>query len=137
MNEALKDAPEKGKGSILFVDDELTVLSVIAKMVIKLGFSIETMSSPLQALELFHQNPARFDIIITDLTMPEMTGIELAEKLHGARPQLPIILMTGYGKDLEQTTPLSHYGICKLLKKPVKMADLASTINEIITGNNA
>ena len=69
--------------------------------------------------------------------MPEMTGIELAEKLHKTKPQLPVILMTGYGKDMELTTPLSHYGICKFLKKPVKLAELASIINEIISGKNA
>jgi PAS domain S-box-containing protein len=133
----IKDVPAKGNGSILFVDDESSVLKIMTMMITKLGFRIEAMSSPLQALELFRQNPERFDIIITDLTMPEMTGIELAEKLHKTRPQLPVILMTGYGKDLEQTTPLSHYGICKFLKKPVKLAELASTINEILPGNNA
>ena len=102
-------------------------------MITKLGFRIEAMSSPLQALEQFRQNPERYDIIITDLTMPEMTGIELAEKLHKSRPQLPVILMTGYGKDMEQTICLSQYGICKFLKKPVKQAELASIINGIIS----
>ena len=106
-------------------------------MITKLGFRIEAMSSPLQALERFRQNPERFDIIITDLTMPEMTGIELAEKLHKTRPQLPVLLMTGYGKDMEQTTPLIQYGICKFLKKPVKLAELASIINEILSKKNA
>ncbi|MFZ4524263.1 MAG: hybrid sensor histidine kinase/response regulator [Chlorobium sp.] len=136
MNVALKEELAKGNGSILFVDDESTVLKTMAMMVTKLGFTIEAVRSPRLALELFRQNPERFDIIITDLTMPEMTGIELAEKLHKTRPQLPVILMTGYGKDLEQTTPLSPYGICKFLKKPVKLAELATTINEIISVNN-
>ncbi len=135
-NIALTDEPAKGNGSILFVDDESSVLKIMTMMVTKLGFSIEAIRSPLLALDLFRQNPERFDIIITDLTMPEMTGIELAEKLHKTKPQLPVILMTGYGKDLEQTTPLSHYGICKFLKKPFKLAELASTINEISSVHN-
>ncbi len=130
---AIQDIPAKGKGSILFVDDEPSVLKIMTMMITKLGFRIEAMSSPLQALEQFRQNPERYDIIITDLTMPEMTGIELAEKLHKSRPQLPVILMTGYGKDMEQTICLSQYGICKFLKKPVKQAELASIINGIIS----
>ncbi len=134
---AIQDVPAKGNGSILFVDDESSVLKIMTMMITKLGFRIEAMSSPLQALERFRQNPERFDIIITDLTMPEMTGIELAEKLHRIRPLLPVILMTGYGKDMEQTTPLSNYGICKFLKKPVKLAELASIINGIISGKNS
>ena len=125
----------KGYGSILFVDDEPTVLKMMTMMITKLGFKIEAMCSPLQALERFRQNPEHFDLIITDLTMPEMTGIELVDEIHKTSPHLPVILMTGYGKEMQPAIPLNHYGICKYLKKPVKLVEMAATINDVIFGN--
>jgi two-component system cell cycle sensor histidine kinase/response regulator CckA len=95
------------------------------------------MSSPLQALELYRKKTGEFDLVITDLTMPEMTGIELTKELHNINPQLPVILMTGYEKDIEYTIPLSDYGICQFLKKPVTMTQMATTINDVILGTNA
>jgi two-component system, cell cycle sensor histidine kinase and response regulator CckA len=127
----------KGYGSILFIEDEPTVLKMMTMMITKLGFKIQAMSSPLQALELFRKNPERFDLVITDLTMPEMTGIELARELHKTTPQLPVILMTGYEKDIEHSNHLSHYGISQFLKKPVTMTQMATTINEVIFRTNA
>jgi len=123
---------KKGYGSILLVDDESAVLKMMTIMVTKLGFKIQAMSSPRQALELFRNNPERFDLLITDLTMPEMTGIELAEELHKTTPQLPVILMTGYEKELEHTSAPGIYGISQFLKKPATMAQIAKAINEVI-----
>ncbi len=132
---ALSEFCAKGYGRILFVDDEPTVLKMITMMITKLGFKVQALSSPLQAIELFRKNPEHFDLLITDLTMPEMTGIELAEEMHKISPQLPVILMTGYEKDIE-TTPLSHYGICKFLKKPIKLTEMAATINDVFFVKN-
>ncbi len=122
----------KGYGSILFVDDETAVLRIMTIMITKLGFKIQAMSSPLQALELFRKNPEQFNLLITDLTMPEMTGIELAEELHKISPHLPVLMMTGYEKDIEETSTLSKYGISQFLKKPVTMTQLATAINDVI-----
>lgn len=137
VDKQAKQAPvtktcKQGYGSILLVDDESAVLRMMTIMVTKLGFKIQAMSSPRQALELFRQNPERFDLLITDLTMPEMTGIELAKELHQTTPQLPVILMTGYERDLEHTSSPEEYGISQVLKKPVTMAQMATAINEII-----
>jgi two-component system cell cycle sensor histidine kinase/response regulator CckA len=134
MKAAKGESCTKGYGHILFVDDEPTVLKMMTMMITKLGFKTQALSSSLQALELFRQNPERFDLVITDLTMPEMTGAELAEQIHKTNPQLPIILMTGYGKAIE-TIPLSQYGICKYLKKPIKLAEMAATINDVLFRN--
>ncbi len=122
----------KGYGSILFVDDETAVLRMMTIMITKLGFKIQAMSSPLQALELFRKNPEQFNLLITDLTMPEMTGMELAEELHKTKPHLPVLMMTGYEKDIEQTSSRYNYGISQFLKKPVTMSQLATAINEVI-----
>ena len=137
VQEDVNEKPAKGVGSILFVDDEPAALKMMTVMITKLGFKIQTAESPLQALELFRKNPGQFDLVITDLTMPEMTGIELSGELHKISPQIPVILMTGYGKDIEHTNPLNQHGICKYLKKPVKMTVMASTINDVISRQNA
>jgi PAS domain S-box-containing protein len=128
--------PTPGNASILFVDDEQASTRMMTIMLTKLGFRIHALNSPLQALELFRQNPGQFDLVITDLTMPEMNGVDLAAGLHMIKPNIPIILMTGYGKDLENIKALSRYGIRKFIKKPVKMAEISSTINEVISGGN-
>jgi PAS domain S-box-containing protein len=136
VDERPEAAPLKGSGNILFVDDEQTSVQMMTIMLEKLGFSVEAKSSPLEALRLFSEDPARFDLIITDLTMPEMTGLQLAGEIHKTRSELPVILMTGYGKNIEYTIPLDRYGISKLLKKPVKLAHLASAVNELLLSHH-
>jgi PAS domain S-box-containing protein len=130
------DTPVKGSGSILFIDDEKASVTMMTIMLNKLGFTIQAVNSPIQALELFRENPGKYDLVITDLTMPEMTGLQLATELRKTSPDLPVILMTGYGKNIEYTMPLNRYGISKLLKKPVKLAQLASTVNELLFSNH-
>jgi PAS domain S-box-containing protein len=125
----------KGKGRVLFVDDEPVTVKLIFVMLSRLGYIMETKTSPIEALDLFNRNP-NFDLIITDLTMPGMTGIELAERINKKNPDIPIILMTGYGKNIDYTVPIGRYGIRQILKKPVNLNMLASTINEIINSQN-
>ena len=120
---------------ILFVDDEEATVQLMNVMMEHLGFSVLAVSSPVEALEEFRKHPKAFDMVITDLTMPEMTGIELAREVHEISPSLPVALMTGYGKDIEYTVPLSQYGICKLLKKPVSISHLSQTIKEVMAAD--
>ncbi len=122
----------KGYGNILFIDDESKIREMMRMMITKLGFKVKAMSSPLQALELFRKQPEHFNLVITDLTMPEMTGLELAYEIHKTSPQLPVILITGYDQDIEQTKRLNDCGISGFLKKPVKLAEMAAIINDVI-----
>ncbi len=132
---ALEELPVLcGDATILFVDDEPTTLKMMSVMMQKVGFKIEAVNSPTEALDLFQQNPGRFDLIITDLTMPEMTGIEFACQVHQTTPLMPVILMTGYEKNLEESTALEESCICKILKKPVKLTEMALTINACLAG---
>jgi two-component system cell cycle sensor histidine kinase/response regulator CckA len=126
----------KNTGSVLFIDDEPAAVQMMTIMMTKLGFKIRAVQSPADALKLFRENPEQYDLVITDLTMPEMTGIQLASALHKISPSIPVILMTGYGKIIDHDIPLSHYGISRLLKKPVKLAQLASAVNEILSVTN-
>lgn len=130
-NAAVED---KSGTRILFVDDELAAIEVMRVMMGHLGFNILALNSPMEALAEFRKNPEVFDLIISDLTMPEMTGIELARNLHEMNPELPMILMTGYGKDINNAASLSRYGIHKLLKKPVRLGQLAQAIREVMSG---
>ncbi len=134
---ALIESIAKGYGNILFVDDESTILKMMTIMITNLGFKIKAMSSPLKALSLFQKKLDNFNLVITDMTMPEMTGLELASEIHKISPKMPIILLTGYEKDIEQTKTLADYGICKLLIKPVRLADMAATINDVIFSTTA
>lgn len=123
----------KKEARILFIDDEPTAVQMITIMMKKLGYTIHAEKSPTEALRQFRNSSEQFEIVITDWTMPEMTGTQLAGEIHKLSPSTPIILMTGYGKVIDHDTPLSHYGICRLLKKTVKLAQLASTVNEVFT----
>ncbi len=131
--EAAEQALATGTASIMFIDDEPASTRMISIMLAKLGFSIQAFNSPQEALDRFRIDPCRFDLVITDLTMPVMNGVDLATEIHAERPDLPIILMTGYGKDLESIRSANWHGIRKFLKKPVKMTELAATISEVIT----
>ncbi|NTU58370.1 MAG: PAS domain-containing protein [Chlorobiaceae bacterium] len=124
----------KGSSRILLVDDEESGTRMMKIMLTKLGFSVQTSNSPKEAIARFRQNPENFDLVITDLTMPEMNGTDLAIEIHKLNSGIPIILLTGYEKDLGDILSLRKFGISRCLKKPVKMALLPSIINEVISG---
>ncbi|TCD47240.1 ATP-binding protein [Chlorobium sp. N1] len=121
-------ATEKGDAAILYVDDEPASLRMMEIMLDRLGYRATALSSPEEAVRVFQPNPGEFDLLLTDLSMPAMTGIELAARLHEIRPSLPVVLMTGYGKEIGHARPISEYGITRLLKKPVKFAALAEAL---------
>lgn len=136
LNSSVRDdIPLQGSGRLLFIDDEQSTLKMMSTLLTKLGFSVKVFSSPRCALEFFRRDPSAFDLVITDLTMPELNGIELAAALHETREELPVILMTGYGREIDNNASLDRYGISRLLKKPVKLAQLAGAINEAISAN--
>ena len=126
----------RGSGTILIVDDEDAALKMLKLMVTKLGFKAEALNAPQQALELFQQHPEEFDLVITDLTMPEMTGVNFAEKIHNIRQSVPIILITGYAEGLDDSAPLNLFGIRKILKKPLRMSEIAAVLKELTAPNS-
>ncbi len=133
----INETPGKGYGCILLVDDDTALLRVMTKMITKIGFTVEALNFPLQAVELFRQNPEKFDLLITDLMMPEMNGIGLAEELHKIKSGIPVILMTGYGKDIEPVMLSNSISISKFLKKPVTLREVAAAIKELLPGHHA
>jgi CheY-like chemotaxis protein len=126
-----EEAPRGGSERILLVDDEDTLVELGSMMLEGMGYKVSGQTSSVDALDLFKQEPDGFDLVITDLTMPQMTGLELARELLSIRPNLPIILCTGYSENLmpQRTRAM---GVRELMTKPFLVRDLAKTIRNAL-----
>ena len=102
-------------------------------MLRRLGYRVEVVSNGAQALEMFGKEPAAFDLVITDHTMPHMTGTELAQELMGVRPDVPIILCSGYSEMVNRESA-KELGIREFVMKPVSRNELANTIRRVLDG---
>jgi PAS domain S-box-containing protein len=120
-----------GRERILCVDDEPAVLNMCNQMLNYLGYRIETQTSSPEALELFRKNPERFDLVMTDMTMPQMTGDRLAAEIMKIRPDMPVILCTGFSHKMTKKQAKQH-GIKAFLMKPLVLRDLSSTIRNVL-----
>ncbi len=116
---------------ILFVDDEDTLVELGGAMLAKLGYKPVAMKSGLEALKAIQDSPFEFDIVITDMTMPDIQGSQLASKIKKIRPDLPVILSTGFSNiaDSENASPA---GIDAVIAKPFTISSLARAINEVL-----
>ena len=121
----------KGNERILLVDDEEALLKTEMAILERLGYEVTGTTSPLEALKVFREQPDRFDLVYTDMTMPHMTGLTLAKKLMEIRPHLPVILYSGRG-DLIDNDEIDKSGIRAFLAKPVLLEDLALTFREVL-----
>jgi len=128
------EQPKESFGSaerIMIVDDEEQLLSVLSETLKGLGYQVFPFIKPVEALRAFEENPAGFDLVITDQTMPLMTGIFLASRIRQLRDNMPIILMTGYDQ-LEDPKKLEALGIQTILLKPFRKGVLGETIRKIL-----
>jgi PAS domain S-box-containing protein len=128
-------APEslpKGKERILYVDDEEFLVDLGRQFFELLGYQAVCVTNPIKALEVFCKQPDSFDLVITDMTMPKMTGISLARKIIEIRPNLPIILTTGFSHQLSVENRFSEIGIKAQLMKPLALKDLAATVRKVL-----
>ncbi len=119
----------RGKGNILFVDDEEVIVDLEDRTLQRLGYSVTAKKNSLEALAAFQAAPDSFDLVITDQTMPHMTGLRLARELKKIRPELPIILCTGFSEEASPEKALQA-GISIHLFKPVSTRDLAQAIQK-------
>ena len=123
----------RGDERILLVDDEQTLVDMGKQMLVRLGYHVETRTSAMDALALFRKRPSRYHLVITDLTMPNMTGEKLAVELMRIRPDIPVILFTGYSEaDLGKRA--KGIGIRAVVMKPVVIAELAKAIRRALDG---
>lgn len=121
----------RGTERILFVDDEETLTKVGVEMLKDLGYDAVGTTSPLEALETFKGQLDGFDLVITDMTMPDMTGDQLAEAILRYRPDTPVIICTGFSKFMSSERA-STLGIRALLMKPVTVEKLSRTIRDVL-----
>ncbi|MCG8618465.1 MAG: ATP-binding protein [Desulfobacterales bacterium] len=121
----------KGSERILLVDDQKTVINVERQILELLGYRVTSRLSGKEALEVFTASPDRFDLVATDMSMPEMTGDILAGKLLEIRPDLPIILLTGYSESIGRERAL-ELGFRDLLMKPVRLRELSAAIRQTL-----
>jgi CheY-like chemotaxis protein len=128
--EALEPLP-LGKERILFVDDEKALIDLGKQMLERLGYKVVSRTSSVEALEAFRADPHKFDLVITDMTMPNMTGDELAEEIMALRPDIPIILCTGFSLRITEEQA-KKMGIREFVMKPLVMSGLAKTIRKVL-----
>jgi PAS domain S-box-containing protein len=128
-----EEAPPIGSERILFVDDEEALLELGEQLLTKLGYDVTCQGSSEAALGLFKDDPSGFDLVITDQTMPEMTGVELAKRILEIRPDMPIILCTGFSH-LVDTESAKAAGIRGFAMKPLTKREIARTIKSVLDG---
>ncbi len=119
-----------GTERILFIDDEASVANIGYQFLSRLGYKVTKKTDSLEALELFQTRPDDFDLVISDMTMPGMTGDTLALEVTKIRPEIPVILCTGYSKRLSQKT-IHHLGIKGVVSKPYNKSDLGLAIRRV------
>ena len=121
----------RGDERILFVDDEVVLASLGKKTIETLGYKVVTRTSAVEALELLRNKPGAFDLVITDMTMPGMTGLELAMELKSLRPNIPVIMCTGFSYSISEDR-IKAAKIREFMLKPLTRHDLAHSIRRVL-----
>jgi CheY-like chemotaxis protein len=121
----------RGNERVLFVDDERLLAELGRERLNRLGYTVTASSDATEALKLFSRDPSQFDLVITDQSMPKLTGLHLARKLLKIRSDIPIILLTGHS---DSVTPekVKQAGIKEFLMKPLAKEELASVVRRVL-----
>ncbi|PKN76982.1 MAG: hypothetical protein CVU52_02435 [Deltaproteobacteria bacterium HGW-Deltaproteobacteria-10] len=122
--------PPLGRERIMVVEDQGYLLTMMKKMLSRLGYAVTAIQNPLEAWTMFTTDPSAWDMIITDQTMPDLTGCAMAQKMLNVRPDIPIILCTGFS-DLVSAQEAKAMGIREYLQKPIALGDLSQAIRDI------
>lgn len=123
-----------GNERILFLDDEEATVDMVIQTLERLGYEVTATTSSIEALEVFQAQPNKFDLVITDQTMPNMTGEQLSKELMRIRPDIPIILCTGYSEQITEEKAKSM-GIREFVMKPLVARELAETVRKVLDGS--
>jgi CheY-like chemotaxis protein len=125
-----------GNERILLIDDEQQIIDIERQILERLGYKVTSKTDSQEALEEFATQPDRFDLVITDMTMPKMTGDQLARRMMEIKPQIPVILCTGFNEAITEEKALAM-GIDKFVMKPVVKDELATTIRSVLDNRPA
>jgi len=134
---ASSNLPPGGTERILLVDDEESVAKVEKSMLESLGYRVQAFTSPQEALQHLRENEHRYDLVITDMTMPKMTGDKLAREILAAWPDMPVILCTGFSELINRESAM-EIGIRQFVTKPIVLMSFARSLREVLdsTANN-
>jgi CheY-like chemotaxis protein len=124
-------APPKGAERILFVEDEDLLASALTRQLEGFGYTVVRCADGLEALAAFTACPDGFDLVMTDLTMPGMTGTELARRIRDTRPDIPVLLCTGYA-DMLRPEEAAELGVTRILAKPFVKAEVATLVRHVL-----
>jgi PAS domain S-box-containing protein len=125
-----------GNEKILFIDDEQSIVNIARQRLERLGYEVDTEMSPIEALELFRSKPDQFDLVITDLTMPKMTGDKLVKEILNIRPDIPIILCTGFSEKIDEKKATA-IGAADYIEKPIDQRDFAFKVRKVLDAKKA
>ena len=120
-----------GNETLLLIDDEPLVLRLVTRMLTKSGYKVVSYLDAEEALQHFATQGQNYDLVLTDYDMPKLNGNELAEQLNGIIPNIPIILMTGYGEFIDEQSRQSH-SIVGVLKKPFKHQEITDLVRKAL-----
>ena len=123
--------PLRGSGKILFVDDEQSIVDMAKEMLEYLGYEVHSVMDSKIALGIFTKSPYDYNLVITDQTMPGITGIKLTQKLMKIRPDIPIVLCTGYSEEVDKETAAAM-GIRAFVMKPLSMGNFSKILGDIL-----
>ncbi|MGD2090540.1 MAG: response regulator [Candidatus Aminicenantes bacterium] len=121
----------RGSERILLVDDEIALADVGTQMLERLGYQVKGTSDAIEALEIFSQEPQQFDLVISDMTMPHMTGFQLAEKIKQIDPDTPIILCSGFTSTATRKQ-IKNSGVSDFVTKPINRIELARVVRKVL-----
>lgn len=126
-----ENEPLRGNERVLFVDDEVMVVRLTERMLGKLGYAVAGFTSSVEAVDVFRADPYAFDLVITDMTMPGMTGDILAARIKEIRPDMPIILCSGYSEKIT-SEKAKNMVFDEFIMKPVMGAQLSRVIRKVL-----
>jgi CheY-like chemotaxis protein len=121
----------RGSGRILFVDDEEALADLGKQVLSSLGYEVVAMTNGREALAVFRAQPNWFDLVFTDYTMPGMTGAELACRIISMRPDIPVVLCTGYSETINEERA-REIGVSAFMMKPFTHRDIAEVVSKAL-----
>ncbi len=130
-NAKVDTSKTRGQEQVLFVDDEYVLVEMGKEVLERLGYKVTAETDGMRALELFRQYPDRFDVVITDQVMPQITGLELAREMIAIKPDIPVILCTGFSESVNADSA-SAAGVDAFLMKPLTRQEMAETIHRVL-----
>jgi CheY-like chemotaxis protein len=119
------------KKRILFIDDEYFLRKIIYEMLTTIDYEVKVEENGEKAVRTFIEHPEEFDLVLTDLMMPDMKGDEIAERIRSVRPNMPVVVMTGTPDNLPRSRAEAA-GICKVLSKPLTIGELREGLQGVL-----